>query len=156
MKADKLLLVEKSTAFLLLVILLDNLYSVLKSRFWCHFSVRSGCDLTVYRPVDNVAFFICALICAWLHYMQSRKWDKDKRSLLQLLAALLQCSNVIFIAMYSEINVHQTVSHSPNYVYPETGYHTRNVERTWVLIKSYMKKARTVLPHLQADLYEVV
>ena len=56
--------------------------------------------------------------------------NKDERSLLQLLVALLQCSNVIFNALYSETNVHQTVNHSRSCDDPEAGYHTKNVERT--------------------------
>ena len=49
---------------------------------------------------------------------------------------------------------HHTVNHSRNYVDPESGYHTQNVERAWVDCKCYMKKSRGGGPHLQAHLDE--
>lgn len=51
--------------------------------------------------------------------------------------------------------VHKTVCHKTNFVNPETRYHTQAIERAWIEVKQFLKRARYPTEELQSHLDEV-
>ena len=78
--------------------------------------------------------------------------DRSARTLLPIIQSVCRPESIIFSDQwrsYTALNslnfIHETVNHSIEFVDPETGVHTQNIESFWNKVKMIIKKSKGII-----------